>query len=360
MEKAVAFIANTIKFGGGERVQNMLIDEIRKRGYKVFVYTYNEAWEGLKDKYDKLRILKYIPVKGQKLKSVKELTYVLKEDKPVCLITFSLALAETAVWAARKTHVPFLTSERCDPWQLPEPATRWIHRVFRDITFRLASGIVFQTQNVQNFFSKSIRKHSKVIHNPVIDDNLPTQSTERIPKKEIVGVGRLSPEKNFKMLIEAFSKLKNADDYVLKIYGEGPLKEKLNRQIESLGLQDKAFLMGRVDRVIDYISNADIFVLTSHHEGMPNALIEGMAMGLACISTDFATGGAGELIESGKNGLLIPVNDTDALVKELQHLIDDSEFKEKLKKEAIKIRDTHSKDIIIPQWVDYIESLQKI
>ena len=115
--------------------------------------------------------------------------------------------------------------------------------------------------------------------------------------------------------------------------------------------------MGRVDRVVDYIKDSDIFVLSSDWEGMPNALMESMAMGLACIATDVSTGGSSALIENGRNGIIVPVGEKEPLKKALSILIADDDLRIKMSNEAIEIREKNSKESIIPQWLNYIEAL---
>ena len=82
-----------------------------------------------------------------------------------------------------------------------------------------------------------------------------------------------------------------------------------------------------------------------------------MAMGLACVATDVSTGGSRELIENGKNGLIVPVKDKESLKKAMSLLINDSELRMKVRSEAIKIRQMNSKETIIPKWLDYIKSI---
>lgn len=354
----IAILANSaVSFGGGERILGMIIDQLKERGYDICLYSYGEEWRNEQSRFGSLRILKEVPVLGHKYKAYRELVGALRKDKPGCLICFSLAFGEVAVWAARKVGVPFLTSERCDPWRFPVPGKESVHRWLRMVTFRMASGIVFQTEQVQGFFPNSITAHSKVIPNPIIDNNLPEPRLKG--DKVIVSVGRFSDQKRHDLLIEAFAALPAGHGYTLKIYGEGPLQGELERQISRLGLNDSVKLMGQAKRVVDHLGEADIFVLTSDHEGMPNALIEGMAMGLACISTDFASGGGRHLIKDGENGLLIPVGDVKAMTAAMNRLITDPELKAKLRRNAPSIRESHSKDIIIPLWIDYITELSK-
>ncbi len=138
------------------------------------------------------------------------------------------------------------------------------------LVYHFCDGIVFQTVQVKQYFSKSIQKKSIVIQNPIMDDNLPV-ANDNSAEKEIVAVGRLSIEKNYKLLIRAFAEL-NIPEYRLKIFGKGPLFNELSDLIDSLRMNDKIILEGSVDRVVDFIRNSDIFVLSSNHEGMPNAL----------------------------------------------------------------------------------------
>ena len=356
MKRTIGFILVNTKFGGGERILWMLMNEFKLRGYEIEIYTYNPEWITSQNDFNNVILLKTPPIGFNKYTSYKELKCILAKNRPDYIICFSLALAEIAVWATKANNIPIICSERCDPAEIPEPGVRDIHRWLRLISFSLASGVVFQTEEVQKYFPKLIQKHSCVIPNPIIDNNLPPLAINR--KKKIVSTGRLSKEKNFEMLIRAFSKI-TSSDYTLTIYGEGPQRDYLENIIGELNLSDKVSLPGSVDRVIDHISDADIFVMPSNHEGMPNSLIEGMSVGLVPISTDFASGGARSLITNGINGFLIPVGDESALTDKLDYLINNPDIKERIRKKVNQIRQTHSKEAIIPKWIEYIESLSK-
>lgn len=349
----IGFVVDKISFGGGERILKMLIDEFFKLHHDIYIYTWNIEWLSYKEINYNVEVLNYPPIGFKKLKSIKSLKNNLRKTKPDCLIVFSLGLAEVAVWAARIAKVPIILSERVDPKYLPKSK---FHRFLKFVTYRWSDGIVFQTEIVKNYFLNSIRKKGIVIPNPIMDDNLPKVDVNSVPRKEIVAVGRLSEEKNFELLIRSFSEL-NLPKYKLHIYGDGPLYNKLQMLISSLGKEDSVVLEGNVDRVIDYINGADIFVMTSNHEGMPNALIEAMAMGLACISTDFPSGSAKELIINNQNGIIIPCNDGNALKEAIMKLVDNTKLKQVIKSNAQKICETNSKDVILPQWVEFIMSV---
>ena len=341
---------NTISHGGGERVLDKLVRSFHEYGHEIIIFSWNPEWKaytGFPFPVE-VHILKKIPYWGKGFSSTIEYYRVLKEVRPDAIIAFLSTSLRVSLICAKLLRIPIITSLR-------------INGVFTTIIEKLekcllmsCDGIVFQTKEVQGRFPKKIIRKSVVIHNMLMDDNLPiVESCNK--KKEIVGIGRLSEEKNFKLLIDAFSEI-NSGDYILKIFGEGPLRKNLEKQIISQHLEDKVFLMGKVDKVVDYIKDSEIFVLSSNSEGMPNALMESMAMGLACIATDVSTGGTRALIENQRNGILVPVGDKESMKKALCLLIKDDCLRMKISNEAIKIRNLYSKEIIIPQWLDYIRA----
>ena len=106
----------------------------------------------------------------------------------------------------------------------------------------------------------------------------------------------------------------------LKIYGDGKLKSSLNNYIKELGLQENIQLCGRTNNIVEVLKKSDLYILSSNAEGMPNSLMEAMALGLPCISTDCPTGPS-DLITHGVNGRLIPIKDEEKLTKSIKHII---------------------------------------
>ena len=117
--------------------------------------------------------------------------------------------------------------------------------------------------------------------------------------------------------------------------------------------------MGSCGQVAEAIGEAGIFVLSSDVEGMPNALLEAMALGLACVSTDCPCGGPRTVIKDGENGLLIPVGDTDALTRALRRIMDDPELEERLGVNAAKIKEDLEPKKVNQMWMDYIAQFMK-
>lgn len=351
----IGFILKDTSLGGGERILHMLMRSFSREGHTIIIFSWNEEWNNMVlDFPASINILNCSPKKFKKLKAINEFNNVLKNTRPHCLITFDKSIAETALLPAKIRHIPFFISERVDP--IFSPVSK-IHRFLTRMIYRYSDGVVFQTKKVQDYFRKYLKNNSIVIPNALIDDTLPIANIDN-PKKEIIGIGRLSSQKNFELLIDVFHEI-NLPDYVLKIYGDGPLRKSLEDKVEKYGLKDRAFLMGKVDKVVDCIVESDIFVLSSVWEGMPNVLLESMAMGLACVSFDVPSGGAASLIKNGINGILVPNNDKEKLKESIQLIANNPQLKQAIKVEALKVRTDYSRDVIIPQWISFIENTIK-
>lgn len=238
----------------------------------------------------------------------------------------------------------------------PEFYSKSYQKLYKLLADR-ADMCVCQTNVIANWYRKIISNDSriKVIPNSINQSILDSPIGNR-SKKEIVTMARLAPQKNQRMLIEAFAEIVNSHpDYSLTIYGEGPLREELTSLAESLKVSDKVKFPGFTKDVIGVLSTASMFVMTSDHEGMPNALAEAMAMGVPCVSTDCGGGGARELIDNGKNGLLIPCRDKEALVNAMKSILEDQAKANAISKEAVNIRQRLDPDFIHSQWRDLFQ-----
>ena len=246
-----------------------------------------------------------------------------------------------------------VVSERNNPYTYPDNKKI---RIVRKCLYLLADGYVFQTNDARDYFSKPIRAASRVIANPVADD-IP-EPYGGVRSKRIVSAGRLTRQKNYPMALTAMAKVLQAHpDYVYEIYGDGEEKESLLDLIRQLKLEKNVFLMGHSTKLLSAIRDASVFVLSSDYEGMSNSLIEALALGLPVVSTDHPTGGARMLIENGKNGLLVPVGDAEALTAAVCSLIEHPAAAESIGKAAAKIREDHSIEVIGDRWLDYLSSL---
>ena len=155
--------------------------------------------------------------------------------------------------------------------------------------------------------------------------------------------------------LERFSKM--GEDYKVEIYGEGQERNKLEKLISALDLNSRILLMGRHNDIHERIKDASLYVLSSRYEGMPNALMEAMALGLPCIATNCSGGGPKTLITNRVNGILIKNDGEVALSKEIAFVLQNAQISKKLSNEATLVRNDFSIDIIGGLWLDYITKI---
>ena len=225
--------------------------------------------------------------------------------------------------------------------------------------FLFADGIVLQTKQACEFFPKVVRKKAVILPNPINPLFLKKRYTGE-KEDVIVAAGRLDENKNHAMLIHAFAKI--AGEYPntkLIIYGEGESREKLEALVEEKGLADRISMPGSVTDIADRICKARIFTLTSNTEGMPNSIMEAMALGIPVVSTDCPCGGPATLIEDGVNGLLVPVGDAFALSDAFRKILSDAEFAEKLGENAYNITKELNPDKVNGEWKKYLTQIAK-
>lgn len=166
----------------------------------------------------------------------------------------------------------------------------------------------------------------------------------------MVAVGRLDPQKGFDLLIQAFSRVAGRyPSWRLVILGEGAARAELTALIAARKLAARVSLPGFIAEPRAIMRQADLFVLSSRYEGMPNALIEAMSEGRACVSFDCPTG-PGEVIQHSINGWLVPVGDVDALSTALADLMGNNGLRERLGEHARAVANAYSQRSIMGLW----------
>ncbi|MGG1687209.1 glycosyltransferase family 4 protein [Pseudalkalibacillus sp. NRS-1564] len=278
--------------------------------------------------------------------------YIKNADADVYLVmlpgTINIMLAHRNL-----IKVPVIVSERCDPQARYESSKlrKWLMKKL----YPKAEGFVFQTKDAMSYYSEIIRNRGIVIPN-AINHEFVRESFKGKRKKRIVSVGRFTDQKNFKLLIKAFSRITDKyPDYDLIIYGNGPQKNQLVSLVKELKLENKVMFPGYVEKIGDHIIDASLFVLPSNYEGMPNALMEAMALGLPSISTDCPVGGPNFLINDKENGLLVPVNEVEKLSNAMEKILSNEAFAFRIGENARNISETLNSDIIYGQWESYIK-----
>lgn len=349
------FVAPGMLFGGAERVMSILANEWGKNNVETTILvTETEAIS----KYplsDKVTIIgchkEKERVRIPQFTVIKKVRDVCKEWKPDVVISFYNDLCALIALAITGLHIPLIYSERNDPNRTNQ---RQVDLVYRKIVESMADKIVFQTAGAQRCYSKRVQEKSKVILNPLNTYGFPSHDFS-CEKSEIVSVGRLEAQKNQKLLIDAFELIaSDFPEYQLTIYGEGSLRKELEVYVKAKGLQERVFLPGNQTNIQEHIKDASLFVLSSDYEGIPNALIEAMAIGLPCVSTDCSPGGARELIEDGVNGLIVPCGDVSKLSSAMRMMLSNKVYATSCGTEALKIRKKTDVKKISEDWLNYI------
>ncbi len=293
----------------------------------------------------------------EKIDRYRKLRKIIIETKPDVVLSMPEEIGIYVLVALLGTKIPVVVSERNNPWIMPN---KKITRFLRKLMYPHAAGLIFQTKQASSFFSKKLQAKGIVLPNPLDTEALPEPYTgER--EKVIMGAGRLDKQKNFPLLIDAFAEFyQTHPDYKLIIYGEGGLRSELEQYILEKELPAGTItLPGRTTKLIEELRTKAMFVLSSDYEGMPNVVIEAMAVGTPVISTDCPSGGSAELIENGVSGLLVPAKDQKALTNAMCQIADQKELGVKLSQNSPFIKNKLNSETVSKQWRVYLENVSR-
>lgn len=355
----ILFTIGNLKKGGAERVIANLSNSFIENHEIILVLTTAEEIEyKLNDKIKLYRLDKINQNNNFIIKNINRvigLKKIVKEEQPNIMISF-LPEPSYRLLLVKPKNIPAIVSVRNDP---NEEYNNFIKRTIMKLLYAKANGFVFQTPQAKSYFSNKIQQKSTIIANPIKEDFI-CKRYEGKREKTIVTVGRLTEQKNQKLLIDAFNYLnKKYDDYTLKIYGEGNLENELKKYTQSLEKKDKIIFMGTVNDVKKEIYKSSLFVLSSNYEGMPNSLMEAMAMGIPCISANCKSGGPDYLFNNEKNGILFEVNNKEDLTKKIEKILSNSKIAEKIGKNGNEYAKNFEIKKITLQWEKFIKRIIK-
>ena len=351
--KKIVFFTGSMGRGGAERVISILSEHFVSQNWDVTIVMLLHNRASGYPLNDKVKVKTFFNENTGKIKkmlcNIRNVRAYIKETKPDVLVSFMAQNTLISGVACAGLGIRYIASERIDPSMVKR---NFIYKKILNILYTRADKVIFQTERAKNYFDEKIKNNSVIIGNPI---SVTCEAQEKSTKK-IVSVGRLTYQKNHKMLINAFSHVsKLYPDYILEIYGDGIEKNKLLEQVKNLGMEEKVFLCGNHPDIHEKIKDAQIFVLSSDFEGLSNALLEAMMMGIACISTDCA--GSDEVIENKTNGILTGVGKEDELTNAIIELIENDGLRKSISQKAKESVEKFKTENIIDQWSEVIEGL---
>ena len=173
----------------------------------------------------------------------------------------------------------------------------------------------------------------------------------------VMAAGRLTYQKGFDMLINAWQEVKKKyPDWILRIFGEGEQRKFLQEKIKSMGLEGYVFLEGRVNNLMDYMIESDVYVMSSRYEGFPMVLLEAMAVNIPCVSFDCPCGPS-DIITNKIDGVIVTSNDVKELSTAIQDIIKDESYRNFLKSNIRKKIEKFSENKIMNQWDSLFNAL---
>ncbi len=346
----ITFVIGGMSRGGAERVISILANHYAESEWQVDIVLLllNKVEYELANK---IRLIDMTRKTQNKISGaphwVLSFRKYVKENNPDIIVSFVARINVVVLLATLGMNKKIIISERNDPSM--DGRSRFLDFATK-VLYKKAKKIIFQTRRAASHFAGGILNNSVIIPNPISVKCTAQENT----KHKIVSVGRLAPQKNHKMLIDAFAEVtKKHPEYQLWIYGEGTSRSELEAKIQKLRLEDKVFLPGNISDIHQEISDAEMFVLSSDYEGLSNALLEAMMMGIPCISTTCA--GSDEYIKDSYNGLLVPIGNAGKMEAAIKRLIEDDDFRRRIGEVGKKSVEQCDSQIVMKKWCETIE-----
>lgn len=299
----------------------------------------------------------------QTLTAIKRLRRLIREIQPDVLISGALNPALLCAEAVRpldrrpKTVALLVNNPQMEPgWR-----QAWARRSYRTFDY-----IVAQCDDLREIFLETYpfidARRTKLWHTPVDIERVQQQAeapTDQAgtSRATLVALGRLCPQKRFDILLEALALVHQHRSADLLILGEGPLRGQLERQIESLGLSNAVSMPGFTANPHPALAAAQLCVLSSDFEGLPNVLSEAQALGIPVVSTDCPTGPA-DIVADGETGLLVPCRDPKALAQAILRLLEDENLHRRMADGARqRMREKLDVHVSVPRFAAILETL---
>ena len=361
--RPVTMVIHALRGGGAERVFCALANHWAATGHEVTVLTLSAAAEDRAELAPPIRRIGLDLIRESRspwqqltntLARVRQLRRAIRHAGGDCVVSFTDKMNILTLLACRHLPQRVVIAERSDPrHQSLGRVWEWLRRR----TYPRCQVWVVQTESVAGY----ARRLAGTARVAVIPNAVAAPADPLPPPAQrtacILGVGRLSPEKGFDLLIQAFARISPwYPEWRLLILGEGPQRAALADLAAALAVGDRVQLAGWTPRPEAAMLAAGVFVLPSRYEGFPNALLEAMACGLPCLATACDSGPA-EILRDGVDGLLVPPGDVEALAEALRQLIADDARRARLGSRAVEVTARFSREAFFSRWAAVLDAV---
>lgn len=357
MGKHIAFLIMNFSNGGGtERVTSVIANNLSTRGYTVSVIS---CREGEKSRFyinDNVTLLSLhgenkSNVFFRKMDAVRKLQSIVLERRIDVMVAVDVALY-LYLWPLQKKHLC-----KCIAWEHFNYyiANSRLVKFSRKFAAQNADCVIVLGKNDLRNYKAYYKKINRIeyIYNPIA---LSVEKKTDMDKKRVIAVGRLSRQKGFDLLLEAWKIVEaNNTEWTLDIFGEGNLKEELQLQMQTLGLKN-AHLRGYAKNIEEEYINSSIFALSSRYEGFVLVLMEAQAKALPCVSFNCKEGPT-ETIDDGVNGYLVEEGDVSGFADSLLKLMNDKKLRDSFSEHARKDLGRFDTDVVMEKWEKILGSL---
>jgi glycosyltransferase involved in cell wall biosynthesis len=354
MARKLTFVIHALNSGGAERVLVEMANHWSEQGDEVSVITLDTVQT---DAFPFDRRVRRIGLglMGQShspwqalrrtVARVRRLHDAIGETNPTWVISFTDKMNVLTLLASRRAPWNVVIAERNDPRR------QWMGRGWewlRRRTYPRCHTLVVQTEAVASHLRRLVRERPVVVIPNAV--RRPTSVGDGERRSQIVAMGRLTAQKGFDLLLQAFAQIASSHrDWTLCILGRGEALGELTELAATLNIADRVEWAGWVEQPEPILRQASIFALSSRYEGFPNALLEAMACGLACVSFRCDSGPA-EIIRDGVDGLLVPAEEVAGFAASLDRLMTDADQRQRLGENATRIFERFGTELFHRRW----------
>ena len=356
--RKICLVTEALGAGGAERVMSLLASRWVAAGWQVSICTFDcphdPVYHALDDRVKLVRLGRAGEERQRRLlylgKRIVRLRAALRRERPQVTLSFLTKINVQTLLATWGTGLKIVACERNNP------AMQSAHNVWNVLLGLLlarADAFVVQTDRALRQVPRRARARAIVIPNPITRPATVVTDELKRPYR-LVAVGRLTPQKGFDLLIDAFARVAaRHSDWLLDLWGEGSERARLQTMIDAASLTGRMKLRGNSLQQGGWAQDASAFVLSSRWEGFPNALGEAMACGLPVIASDCAFGPR-EMIRHGYDGMLVGQDDVAALARAIDRVMGDEALRRTLGRNACLSAQRFAPEHVATQWDEMV------